>query len=298
MKKYVIALLVVPLFLVGVLIVGPEKADHESSPAFSVALNNAINRLEGTAIKATVAATPCAQAEAFDLTTDPITCDASPECENLTTDYRECYTLDDQEATCDQATPTCNEEPTCHGRYTCDSRTTCDGGPTCDGAYTCWNSTCDEPGQTCDGTPTCDGSAGCDFTVDGTHTCNGVPTCESTCEGWPTCEITCQGATCAGAFTCEAAQATCDGSETCQNTCANATFPTCQANPDCGITYDGSPTCTGLATCASTCSAQWPTCGNEVTCMGSGGVTCDPNDSKCYHGTERTSWGTIKKTFK
>ena len=73
MKKYATALLVIPLLFLGMLIVGPEKADHESSPAFAVALGNAIDRLEGAAIKATVAATPCAQAEAFDLTTDPIT---------------------------------------------------------------------------------------------------------------------------------------------------------------------------------------------------------------------------------
>ncbi len=298
MKKYATALLVIPLLFLGMLIVGSEKADHENSPAFAVALGNAIDRLEGAAIKATVAATPCAQAEAFDLTTDPITCDASPQCGGLTADHRPCYTLQDEEPTCDQQSQTCDQGMTCHGRYTCDERTTCTGGPTCDGTYTCWNSTCDEPDQTCDGTPTCDGGADCDFTIDGSHTCNGTPTCESTCQSWPTCDFTCMGATCEGTHTCTAGQATCDGTPSCENTCAAATFPTCQANPDCGLTYDGTPTCDGLATCQSTCTDAWPTCGAQNTCMGSGGETCDPDNPQCYHANERTSWGDLKKMFK
>lgn len=297
MKKYAITLLVVPLLFLGMLVFGPDKADHESSPAFSAALSNAIDRLEGAAIKATVAATPCAQAEAFDLTTDPITCDASPQCGGLTADHRPCYTLQDEEPTCDQQSETCDQGMTCHGRYTCDERTTCTGGPTCDGTYTCWNSTCDQPDMTCDNTPTCDGGVDCDFTVDGSHTCNGVPTCESTCEAWPTCEYTCQGAvTCDGSPTCTAGGITCDpSSPTCMQTCV--VWPTCQASPECGITYDGTPTCTaGMYTCESTCQ-DWPTCGMELTCIGYGAQTCEIKP-ECAHGTERTSWGGIKKKFK
>ncbi len=272
MRKFAIVVSIVPLLFLGLLFIGPDREDHANSPAFSAALDNAVNRLEGAAVKVTAVVTPCARAGAYDYTTDPVTCwMTNPECQELTYDDRPCETLDHAVMTCDHQSPTCNTEATCQGRYTCDHRATCDGTQTCDATETCWNSTCKQAEQTCDGeTPTCDHGANCAFTMDGTHTCNGSETCDDTCDGWPTCEgyMTCD-ITCEGNITCGGAP-TCDGTETCGG----------------GATCDGTPTCDGTDTCKLTC---------EWTCFNS---TCNPGDPDCENAVERTSWGKIKKQFK
>ena len=310
MKRSVIALLLLPLLVLCVFLAAPERDDHVNSPAFSVALNQAIDKLEGTAGRVTSAATPVARAGALDYTTDPVTCFATnPECQELTYDERPCNTLDHGQPTCDHESPTCDASPTCHGRYTCDYRTTCDGSSTCNADYTCWNSTCEEQNQTCDGeTPTCDAGANCNFTTDGTHTCNGSATCDNTCQGWPTCsdyqtcdvtcagQPTCDGATCSGATcegatcegaTCEGATcdatATCDGNETCDYTCDESIWPECGPQPtwNSGFTCDGSNTCDNVSpTCVNTCSV-WPTCQANPACgiTFDGTATCDGTDT-------------------
>jgi len=191
MKKTAILSLCILVAGFGIFCFGTQKAEHNSSPAYSAALDQAINRLEGAAASATCVVASKVHAGTLELTQDPITCDpADPKCNGLTVDSRPCITLSHTYPTCDHNGPTCNTGYTCSGRYTCDDRNTCyaGGAATCDAHYTCWNSTCTEVGKTCDGvTPTCDRGAGCDFTIDGTQTCNGSPTCVNTCFGWPTC---------------------------------------------------------------------------------------------------------------
>lgn len=316
MKKSAIILLCIPLILVGVICLHPEKADHGSSPAFSLALRDAVDKLEGAALKTTAAVSTPANASRLDLTTDPVTCTAGdPQCDGLTADDRPCYTLQDADVTCDAISPTCDSKWTCSGSYTCDDRSTCDGSMTCDAEHTCWNSTCDEPGQTCDGTsPTCAADQGCDFTMDGTHTCNGTETCFNTCESWPTvCSFTCSGPTCV--VTCQVTctdfptcggEETCDGTATCEDTCEGIGFPTCDVTCDGTGTCDGSGTCDGTQTCEHTCN-HFQGC-EDITTQGATcdgvGPTCDGISETCVFGppcfnaVEHTTWGQIKSLFK
>ena len=67
MKKSAIVLLCIPLILVGVIYLQPEKADHGSSPAFNLALRDAVDKLEGVALKTTAAVSTPANASRLDL---------------------------------------------------------------------------------------------------------------------------------------------------------------------------------------------------------------------------------------
>lgn len=151
MKKYAIALLLVPLLCLGVFIVGMDKTDHGSSPAFTAALDNAISTLEGTAVKVTSAVTPQANAAPA----QDITCCAGFTCDGS-------YTCDGVSLTCSNTCstwPTCQANPQCGITY--DGTTTCDGTLTCQSTCGAWP-TCDDeitclgyPAYTCDLTPTC-----------------------------------------------------------------------------------------------------------------------------------------------
>jgi len=171
---------------------------------------------------------------------------------------------------------------------TCDGTETCDGSPGCEyetvyGQFTCdrdhpdcWELTYDPTVPTCDpGLVTCDASATCArfYTCDSQFTCHGEPTCDGSDTCWnSTCDEplqTCDGSiTCTGGLECDPytfqGNYTCDGTETCHSTCAG--WPTC----------DGGPTCDGTDTCDNTCDG-WPGCGPT--------------------GTDRTTWGGVKKEF-
>lgn len=49
--------LAIPLLLLGVVLISHERTDHKSSPAFTVALNRAVQQLEGAAERTTAAVT-------------------------------------------------------------------------------------------------------------------------------------------------------------------------------------------------------------------------------------------------
>ncbi|MCK4236300.1 MAG: hypothetical protein KAX38_04215 [Candidatus Krumholzibacteria bacterium] len=138
MKRIAIVVLLVPFLLLGVLSLRVDKADHNSSPAFSVALDQAIGRLEGTAVKVTSAVVPPANAGALQPTLTEFTCIHG-------------------EPTCDGLSPTCTA--------TCGVWETCKANPECGITYT------GEP--TCDQTPTCVSTCGTWPTCDGEITCAG-----------------------------------------------------------------------------------------------------------------------------
>ena len=197
-------------------------AVSDDSPAFGVALSQAIRALDG-ATQSTMNPTRVglAQAQGPLFTQFPggptcdgtVTCQAFPtyvpvtcqaadlECNYplpMTQDPVRCdpaFPTWDGFVTCHVGSPDCNQ-PTMRQYRTCDARNTCDGSFTCNGQFTHWNSTCNIFGYTCDGSPTCvSGVPGAGpftcthFTFDGTPTCNGVPTCRETCDQWFTCHF-------------------------------------------------------------------------------------------------------------
>ncbi|UCF04642.1 MAG: hypothetical protein JSV33_12020, partial [bacterium] len=58
MKKYAIVVFLLPCLVICAFMLHTPKADHCSSPAFSVALDRAVNQLEGAAARVTAAVTP------------------------------------------------------------------------------------------------------------------------------------------------------------------------------------------------------------------------------------------------
>lgn len=210
------------VLLLSLLVTPQTKTDFEDSSAFQVALQQAVDRLEGGG-KLLLAGTAT-----------PVAAKSEPV---PTYDGRyTCETYDIALATCDPAMPGClphTSDPQGHtciaGEYTCDL-------PTCE-TYDAQMFTCDpnaaacvwphttEPvpyNHTCDG-HTCDGSFTCDFTVDPRAlTCDAAdPQCElATFNAFlPTCDpmrIDCREnnphgyCTAQGYNTCELTTPTCD----------------------------------------------------------------------------------------
>ena len=161
MKRAAIVVAVSSLFFLGAFLPGEEKADHESSPAFSASLERAVNMLEGAVVEVTAAATPRGSAKTSEPTVDEHTCAGYSGCEP--TGELICGTTSE---------------------YTCENYPTCES--TCELALTCYH-TCEHyPG--CE--PTGELICGPDPTYD--FTCEHYSTCESTCELSPTCQYTCE----------------------------------------------------------------------------------------------------------
>jgi hypothetical protein len=226
--KKAIVFLLVPIcaaFVLGLLVTPQTKVQHQDSSAFQVALQGAVDRLEGGGnVLLAGTATPvhaAPQQPTFDGrytcdTYEPImtTCDPAQGCADHTQDplghtcVAEEYTC--QQATCDTYDPRA---------FTCDPNLA-----ECNLPHTT------EPtpySHTCQG-HTCDGSFTCDFTVD------------------------------PRALTCDAAD------PLCESTTFNAFIPTCNPMlPECRLNNPGHCTAQGYHTCeptAHTCDPAFPDC--------------------------------------
>ncbi|UCG53032.1 MAG: hypothetical protein JSW58_05615 [Candidatus Latescibacterota bacterium] len=229
--KRAIVLLVGPLcaiFVVSLLVAPQSKIQHQDSSAFQMALQQAVDRLEGSG-KTFIAgtATPARAAPQQPTFDGRYTCDT----------YEQAMT------TCDPAMPGCVDHTTdpmghtcVHGEYTCQIAT-------CE-TYDMQNTTCDVNHPDCPTVP---------------HTTE-PPPYHHTCQGH-TCDegFTCDFTTDPRAFTCDAANSQCE------DVTFNAFIPTCNPmdpacrtnNPKGYCTADNYPTCIVTQT---TCDVADPAC--------------------------------------
>ena len=239
MKK-AIGLLIVPLCAVVILslLVTPQsRIQHQDSSAFTMALQQAVDRLEGggkvllagTATPVAAAPLECTSQEYTCETYEPSmpTCDVAGGCPAHTVDpqavtcHDEMYTC--QVATCDTYDP---QMVTCdHNQANCNFPHTTQPSP--------YNHTCD--GHTCDGTFTCD------FTVDPRAlTCDAA---EAECAR-PTFNHY--------EITCNPMQKDCQEP---QNQCTAHMYPTCEP---------GIQTCDPVDPACATVDPSNPDCGTPV----------------------------------
>jgi hypothetical protein len=223
---------VLAVVLMAFLVQPRQKIQHDDSSAFQIALDQAIQRLEGGgAMLLAGTATPA---------------HANPVPEPTYDGKYTCDTFDQAALTCDPAAPGCSMAGLPH--------TSDPAGHTCvGGAYTCESfSTCDTYDMQA---LTCDVFRDPDCGIPGTHTCEPAPY-----------NHTCQSVTCDGVYTCDLTvdprAATCDAADP---ACATLTFDyamaTCNPmDPICRINNPGHCTSDAYYTCYS----GPPECNNPV----------------------------------
>ena len=307
--------------LVTALTTPQPRVRHESSSAFTVALESAVGRLENGG-RAALGAT----AVMMNATAPAVVAQGTPTFEGYTCQTATCNTYNPQQPTCDRGNPMCLPPGATHTAEPPPYNHTCEG-QTCDGSFTC-DFTADPRSETCDAAntvcvrptfsayqPTCDpfqpdcrrNNPGACTVQPNNPTCSGAAcpvytsdprsvTCDPAtpgCGGGPTtdplqqtCDPTHPTCDPSGA-TCQPGTLTCDpNGATCsptQPTCDPAGFTCNPTDPNCMPTCNPNDPACGPTSCPQqpTCDRSQPTCDPMSPTCQPGTVTCDPQGATC-----------------